>query len=205
MATAAVVDAATGQATRSQPVWYRAQVARDLTGSGRPDTLFLEARGPRPDSLHVVFLVRTDGREVYRQGWSTEYDFQDYDFPGEASARSDSMARIERRRLGAFLASERFAPLDTSQAKEPWEVGGGCEGVGDPRDCIAWYLRSRPRSAGGLPLGRTPFPLPARRTARSLTQSRPRPLIRHAFGQFGPTCGYTRTTPSPCCSGTKPT
>src|SRR6266478_9218793 len=90
--TAASARTATSQATPSLPVWYRAQIARDLTGGARLDTLLLEARGTRPDSLRVVFLVRTDGREVYRQAWSTEYDLQDEALPEDAHARSDSMA-----------------------------------------------------------------------------------------------------------------
>src|SRR6266480_4842838 len=120
MATAAAVRVATGQVTRSPPVWYRAQVARDLTGDGHPDTLLLEARGTRPDSLHVVFRIRSEGREVYRLAWSNEDEFGDFPLPREVGARADSLARVAKRRFDAFLNPDRFASLDNSQAKETW-------------------------------------------------------------------------------------
>ncbi len=160
MATANVVHIATGQATHSPPVWYRAQIARDLTGDGRPDTLVLEARGTRPDSLHAVFRIRSDGREVYRQDWSNEDEFEDFPFPEEPRARADSIARFARRRLEAFLSPNRFAPLDISQAKEPWEIGEGHACQGDPRDCIAWYLRFEAQVRKRLAAGRDSVPQP---------------------------------------------
>jgi hypothetical protein len=160
LATAAVVRVAVSQARRLPPVWYRAQVARDLTGDGRPDTLLLEARGTRPDSLHVVFRIRVEGREVYRLAWSNEEEFGDFPLPQEARARADSMARVAKRGLDAFLSPDRFAPLDSSQAKDPWETGDGHACQGDPRDCIAWHLRFEAQIRRRLAAGRDSLPHP---------------------------------------------
>lgn len=160
MATAALVPVAMGQATRSPPVWYRAQVARDLTGEGRPDTLLLEARGTRPDSLHVVFRIRSEGREVYRLAWSNEDEFGDFPLPRETRPRADSMARVTKRRFDAFLSADRLAPLDSSQATDPWKMGEGHACQGDPRDCIAWYLRFEAQVRRRLAAGRDSLPRP---------------------------------------------
>jgi len=156
----AVVTIATGQGAHPQPVWYRADIARNLTSDGRPDTLLLEARGTRPDSLHVLFRIRSNGREVYREAWSNGDEFEDLDLPEEPRARADAIAGYARMRLEAFLSPDRFASLDTSQAKEPWKIGQGHVCQGDPRDCIAYYLRFEAQVRRRLAAGRDSVPQP---------------------------------------------
>ena len=125
----------------SRAVWYDHRLVRDLAGDGRPDTLRVVARGHAMDSQHVVLTIRGVGHQLFRDEWSTQDDFRDYQLPADSTGVSrDSLARIERNRLNAIFDLAGFEPVSAIRWRDEWPpVWSGCDG--DPRDCIAFYLR----------------------------------------------------------------
>ncbi len=58
---------------RNGNAWKSVQVVRDVTGDGLPDTLILEGRGSKLDSLTMTFTIRSRGEVVYRDSWGAQY------------------------------------------------------------------------------------------------------------------------------------
>lgn len=112
-----------------------------MTGDGRPDTLLLEARGRQPDDLDVTFTIRGAGRELFRDEWNTADQFAEEERPSPGQhVSSDSLAHMVRREMNAFFAPSNFE----SAARLPFEphwppMSSDCDG--DPRNCVAFYLR----------------------------------------------------------------
>jgi len=85
---------------------------RDLNGDGRADSAVLVARGPRPDSLHVVLTLFVDGVDAHREEWGSEYELIDVDDSVRVRPRIDAHMR---ERFDAALASVTVVPLDTAE------------------------------------------------------------------------------------------
>jgi hypothetical protein len=145
-------------AAQARPVtpkrpFHRVQRTIDITGDGRPDTLSLEAFGAKSDSLDFILRIRAMGREVFRDEWNNSDQFTDY----EPSRLNDhiKLARLVRRGMATFFATEAFAPITEPDKLAQWKPSGdmGCEG--EMLDCLTFYLRfekaTAARVARGLP------------------------------------------------------
>jgi len=136
----ATLTACRGSQARARP-WHSVQLVRDMTGDGRPDTLTLEARGTRPDSLDVTFVIRGNGHELFRDAWNNADEFADERNAQPAKRISpDSLARRVRHEMDTFFDAANFASAASLQSAPTWPpVSFDCKG--DPRDCIAFHLR----------------------------------------------------------------
>jgi hypothetical protein len=78
---------------------FRARKAFDLTGDGSPETVLLQARGPRVDSAQVDLLIlATNGDTLYHDVWNTQRYFQ-YEKRSsftDAEATSKIVAHLQR-------------------------------------------------------------------------------------------------------------
>lgn len=133
-------------------MWFQRAEYRDLTGDGRIDTLLLTATGTRPESLHVQFTIRSAGRTVYEETWSSAYYFA-YDAPVESIPTVRVRSAVSRH-LGRFFAAESFGRLSSADSAEafdilPYEVCGDsvARGPGCPARVIARTWRDLLASA----------------------------------------------------------
>ena len=140
--------------TTGAPTFFDKRLIADLTGDGRPDTMRLRASGAQPDSLSIVFTIRSDNRELYRQSWMSADELIDPpEMPPDPGAARDSLARMMRARLEEVFRNIRVEKLDSARVVAPWEPGPG-DCMESVRDCISWYLRYQAqrerRSRAGL-------------------------------------------------------
>lgn len=94
--------------------WYRRARALDLTGDGRADSVRLEARGTRPDSLDVTLTLVVGGVEKHREGWGSSYELALVD---SAVRVGPEAGEILRAKLDTVLASVVVRPLDAPGAR----------------------------------------------------------------------------------------
>ena len=109
--------------------WYGRSRTLDLTGDGTADSVRLEARGARPDSLRISLQLLVDGREVHREEWGSSYELALVDSATVRSARVDGVLRA---RLDSVLASVKLQPFDTPGARPMLEDSAALRGL-DPR------------------------------------------------------------------------
>lgn len=101
--------AATGAPTTTTAPWYARATTLDLTGDGRPDSVHLEARGERVDSLDVVLTIHVDGVERHREAWGSSYELEFVDSAVRAGPEAEG---ILRGKLDSVLASVEVLSLD---------------------------------------------------------------------------------------------
>ena len=89
--------------------WYDRARALDLTGDGRADSVRLEARGTRPDSLDVILTLVVAGVERHREAWGSSYELALVD---SAVRAGPAAAGVLRARLDSVLASAVVRRLD---------------------------------------------------------------------------------------------
>jgi len=53
--------------------WFQQVREIDLTGDGKPDTVVIRAEGRSSDSLRVTLTFIVDGKERWRERWSSDY------------------------------------------------------------------------------------------------------------------------------------
>ena len=118
-----------------RPLWYSIRAVWDMTGGGGSDTLLLEARGRRPDSLAMTFVIRGEGRVLFRD------EYRDWlDATPSSHASLDSLAQRVRRDMDAFFAAKNFESAATLPFEERWPpVSTDCDG--DPRNCVSFWVR----------------------------------------------------------------
>ena len=110
--------AADSDTTQGRRLWYERFVERDVTDDGRADTLLLRAYGTRGDSLRMLFVIVTEGREVFRATWLSGSDLIGAPLPpNPPRAVVDSYMRST---LDGFFNHLTLAPLDTSST---WGLG----------------------------------------------------------------------------------
>ena len=96
--------------TSSDSIWFRSQFAQiDLTGDGRPDTLILRATGKRIDGLVVDLRIRSRGRLLFRDSWSSASYFQ-YDAPLDSIPDATKREKVLHH-LREVLVASAFAPF----------------------------------------------------------------------------------------------
>jgi hypothetical protein len=98
-----------------RPAWFHQARAIDLTDDGSPDSVVVEARGERSDSLriHVSFVV--DGQVLFTQEWASSYELANVD---SLRARPPGSDEYMRSRLTRVLDAVRVGPLDTSFVRD---------------------------------------------------------------------------------------
>ncbi|MGZ8492663.1 MAG: hypothetical protein ACXWZS_10730 [Gemmatirosa sp.] len=98
---------------------YRAERRADLAGDGRPFTITVDARGPRPDSMAVHVRVARGDTTWYAAHWNTDMHGR-YDAAPLPSA-SDSVRRRTTAHLARLLRDSAFLPVRAMQrgAQDP--------------------------------------------------------------------------------------
>ena len=91
------------------PPWYRHTRTLDLTGDGGTDTVRLEARGARPNSLEITLSFLVDGEERHREQWGSSYELALLDSAARVPPRADTVLRAQ---LDSVLASVVVQRLD---------------------------------------------------------------------------------------------
>jgi len=70
--------------------WFRGETVIDLTHDGVKDTVLLEAVGPSSDDLLITMTFVVDGKESWREEWSSSYMLIDPPpFPEGEASRSE--------------------------------------------------------------------------------------------------------------------
>ena len=108
-ATAAAPPEVAGAEAPAPEPWYVRARALDLTGDGRPDSVHLEARGARVDSLDVRLTFHVDGVERHREEWGSSYELALVD---SARRTGPEAGDILRGKLDSVLASVVTRPVD---------------------------------------------------------------------------------------------
>jgi hypothetical protein len=106
---AAVNSAAAPEAPPATAPWYARATTLDLTGDGRPDSVHLEARGDRVDSLDVVLTIHVDGAERHLEAWGSSYELEFVDSAVRVGSEAEGILRAK---LDSVLASVEVLPLD---------------------------------------------------------------------------------------------
>jgi hypothetical protein len=98
---------------------YRAERRVDFAGDGRPFTIVVDARGPRPDSLAVQARVTRGDTTWYAAHWNTDM-YGRYDATPLPSA-SDTVRRRTTAQLARLLRDDAFLPTRALQrgARDP--------------------------------------------------------------------------------------
>ena len=126
-----------------------------MTGDGKPDTLIFEAFGKKPDSLEMIFRIRVNGREAFREEWNNSDEFRD---PDESLPISRAtVANKVRKEMAEFFAESNFRSSRELTFNPHW-TGTGANCDGEPRDCISFYLRFERDSAQRRGNGLKPVP-----------------------------------------------
>jgi hypothetical protein len=105
--------AGTDAAVATAP-WYAGSRTLDLTGDGVADSVRLDARGERPDSLRITLRLLVEGREAHREEWGSSYELALVDSAIVRSSRVDSVLRVK---LDSVLASVKLHALDAPGAR----------------------------------------------------------------------------------------
>ena len=105
------VSGAVAPVSADEPSWFRQARALDLTADGTLDSVTVEARGTRSDSLRLRLTFVVDGRPLFVQEWDAEYQLAMADSAQRHPPGSD---REMRTALSRILADVRLSPLDTS-------------------------------------------------------------------------------------------
>jgi hypothetical protein len=104
-----------GSAAEVAPApWYDRARALDLTGDGRADSVRLQAKGERVDSLRITLLLLIAGEEKHREEWGSSYELALVDSASRSSPHVDTVLRA---RLDSVLASVALQPLDARGAR----------------------------------------------------------------------------------------
>ena len=98
-----------------EPFWFRQARALDLTGDGVADSVVVEARGQRSDSLRLGISFVVGGRPLFVQDWHSSYELANLDSLSQRPPRSDQHMRTA---LANVLNGVRLAPLDTSYIRD---------------------------------------------------------------------------------------
>jgi hypothetical protein len=101
----------------------------DLTGDGQPETVLIDARGPRYEDLDITLVItNAAGDTLWVDGWRSEYYFHDDLLDDKAD---EEVARTVRDHVDDLLADRRFHP----RGMPPGMVGG------DPSDTMRESVR----------------------------------------------------------------
>lgn len=113
---------------RSGPIWLLESRALDLTGDGVHDTIFVEARGSRTDSMHIVLGAVVRGDTSLMAFWDGNYELTDEGIDGDRT--EPELQVLLRSRLTDVLRSVAVEPFGGASAIGDWRVEDG-----EP-DCI---------------------------------------------------------------------
>ena len=105
------------EAPGAPALWYRRSIALDLTGDGQPDSVRLDAHGPRPDSLQLVLVLIVGGQERHREEWASSYEL----------ALVDSVVRT-RPRLYELMRARLDTVLQQNVGGTAGQAGAGSVG-----------------------------------------------------------------------------
>ena len=100
--------AAVGEQLSPAAPWYSRTVALDLTEDGNVDSVRLEARGQRPDSLKISLVLLVNGKPSHESTWGSDYELALVD---SATRHRDGLEAILRVKLDSVLASVRVRPI----------------------------------------------------------------------------------------------
>ena len=120
--TSVVKSAASTSASPSMArdsVWYRRGRSVELTGDGLPDSVHLEARGARADSLQISLAIFVDGAERHRDAWWSSYELQMATAAEGATPAAQLETRLDRvlarvERVPAGAGGERLVEEDSA-------------------------------------------------------------------------------------------
>ena len=101
-------------ADTSGPTWYARSRTLDLTGDDVPDTIRLEARGARIDSLRITMTITVNGEVKHSEWWGSRYELAMLD---SAERRSPIVERRLRASLDSTVAGIAVRPLGTAGAR----------------------------------------------------------------------------------------
>ena len=109
--------------------WYERTRTLDLTGDGIADSIRLEARGVRTDSLRIALRLLVDGAEAHREEWGSSYELALVDSAIRTGPQADSVLRA---RLDSVLGSVRVQRFGSPGARPMLEDSAALRGL-DPR------------------------------------------------------------------------
>ena len=109
--------------------WYSRSRTLDLTGDGRADSVHLEARGERPDSMRIALSFCVAGDEKHREEWGSGYELALID---STAPRSPGVEEVLRSKLDSVLASVIVQPFDAPGVRLMAEDSAVLAGL-DPR------------------------------------------------------------------------
>lgn len=116
--------------------WYRRARALDLTGDGRADSVRLEARGARADSLAIALTLVVEGVPEHREEWGSSYELALVDSAVRAGPQAGALLRA---RLDSVLASVVVRRLDAPGARLVLEDSAALAGLASrPTHLIAF-------------------------------------------------------------------
>ncbi len=114
--SAVAVDSSASDSTLASgsPAWYSKGRALDLTGDGTVDSVHLDARGARTDSLRITLALVVGGEVKHREAWGSSYELAMRDSALLVQPRLDEFVRA---RLDTVLASVVVQPLSAPSVR----------------------------------------------------------------------------------------